>query len=301
MNALWAAAAGGGAAWALGIALLRPGCDLLARWGMARPNYAGRRIPTGAGALVAGLAVVAGVLSGRLFPHHFPLDFSPHPFAPGHSLPATNGACLLAIAWFALLGLADDLWGDRSVGGLRGHFRRLLTQGRWTSGTVKAVGGAAGAVAISSLIAPSWPERLPAALVIALGANALNLLDTRPGRVTALYLFGWAMLESAAFACGRRWLPAAPALLAGSALAFLPLDRGRRAMLGDAGSNALGAALGTLAAGLGNACATAVLAVALLWLHWRSECGSLNAAIARRAWASRLDAWLQGPDPQLRG
>ncbi|MGH3093334.1 MAG: hypothetical protein ACRDOG_13555, partial [Gaiellaceae bacterium] len=66
------------------------------------------------------------------------------------------------------------------------------------------------------------------ALLVALAANALNQLDTKPGRALKAYL------------------AAAPALRAplGLAVLLLPYDLRERLMLGDAGSNALGAVLG---------------------------------------------------------
>ncbi|MFO1534026.1 MAG: PLP-dependent transferase, partial [Thermoplasmatota archaeon] len=42
-------------------------------------------------------------------------------------------------------------WGDRSVGGLRGHFR-ALARGQLTTGAVKALGGGAAAVAIAAAL-----------------------------------------------------------------------------------------------------------------------------------------------------
>ena len=63
---------------------------------------------------------------------------------------------------------------------------------------------------------------------MALSANFLNQLDTRPGR------------------CLKAYLVAAVPLRAplGRAVLLLPYDLAERTMLGDAGSNALGAMLG---------------------------------------------------------
>jgi len=66
------------------------------------------------------------------------------------------------------------------------------------------------------------------ALLVSLAANALNQLDTRPGRALKTYI---------AFAIPLRAPLAAAVLMA-------PYDLRDMSMLGDAGSNALGALLG---------------------------------------------------------
>jgi hypothetical protein len=114
--------------------------------------------------------------------------------------------------------------------------------------------------------------------LIAGGANLLNLFDLRPGRAIKVAALSAGMIAAGGtlappvLAPGRddaasvperlvpgrlvpeRLVPgrlaglAAVAAPAGAALALLPEDLGERAMLGDAGANALGAALGAAAA-----------------------------------------------------
>jgi hypothetical protein len=119
-----------------------------------------------------------------------------------------------AVAAVAALGLADDLWSGPERG-----FRRHLRSGR-TTGVLKLVG-----IPLVGLIAT---RKVSGALLVGLAANAVNQLDTRPGRALKAYLLG-------ALALG------APA---GSAVLLLPYDLREKAMLGDSGSNALGAMLG---------------------------------------------------------
>ncbi|MEO6712847.1 MAG: hypothetical protein ABIM89_05380, partial [Mycobacteriales bacterium] len=76
-------------------------------------------------------------------------------------------------------------------------------------------------------------------LLIAGTANLANLLDLRPGRaakVTAVGLLAVA-LTTRVGAVPLAWC-------AGVAAGVLPIDLRERAMLGDAGANAVGAALG---------------------------------------------------------
>ena len=70
------------------------------------------------------------------------------------------------------------------------------------------------------------------ALLVGLAANAVNQLDTRPGR--ALKAFG----------IGSLLLGGVPKRAVAVAVLLAPYDLREMAMLGDAGSNALGAVLG---------------------------------------------------------
>jgi hypothetical protein len=119
-----------------------------------------------------------------------------------------------AVAAVAAIGLADDLWSGPERG-FRTHLRS-----RRTTGILKLV-----AIPLVGLLAT---RRLSGALLVALAANFLNQLDTRPGRALKAYLAGAAVVN-------------APL---GVAVVLLPYDLRERTMLGDAGSNALGAMLG---------------------------------------------------------
>jgi hypothetical protein len=119
-----------------------------------------------------------------------------------------------AAAAISALGLADDLWSGPERG-----FLAHLRSGR-TTGVLKLLGiPAVGFLAT---------RRLSGALLVGLGANALNQLDTRPGRALKAYLIAAAVVD-------------APL---GIAVLLLPYDLREMAMLGDAGSNALGGLLG---------------------------------------------------------
>jgi len=77
-------------------------------------------------------------------------------------------------------------------------------------------------------------------VLIAISANTLNLLDVRPSR--ALKGF-WALsLVGLLVSGGEGWWSLLP-LLAGT-VAYAPADFRRQAMMGDAGSNPLGACFG---------------------------------------------------------
>jgi len=118
------------------------------------------------------------------------------------------------VAPVVAIGLADDLLAGPERG-FAGHLRA----GR-TTGVLKLVG-----IPLVGLLAT---RRLSGALLVGLAANALNQLDTRPGR--ALKAYALAALPARA--------PLLPAVL------IAPYDLREMAMLGDSGSNALGALLG---------------------------------------------------------
>jgi hypothetical protein len=119
-----------------------------------------------------------------------------------------------AVAAVSAVGLADDLWSGPERG-FRAHLRRGPT-----TGVLKLIG-----IPLIGLLAT---RRVSGALLVGLAANVLNQLDTRPGRALKAYLAAALPLD-------------APV---GIAVLLLPYDLREMAMLGDAGSNALGALLG---------------------------------------------------------
>lgn len=194
---------------------------------------------------------------------------------------------IAAAAGFFVLGLADDLVGDRRSKGIGGHLRALL-EGTVTTGAVKAVGG----LILAGLIGLWWEESLALAildgLVIALAANFLNLLDLRPGRACKGFLL---LLIPLYAATGSVELRQTSAALAGATLAWLPADLREKGMLGDSGANMLGAVWGagavlTLAPG-----GRIVLGFVLAVLTAASERWSFTRAIERTPplrWLDRL-------------
>jgi hypothetical protein len=118
------------------------------------------------------------------------------------------------VAPVAAIGFADDLLAGPERG-FAGHLRA----GR-TTGVLKLIG--------IPLVGLLTTRRLSGALLVGLGANALNQLDTKPGRALKAYALAALPLRA----------PLLPAVL------IAPYDLREMAMLGDSGSNALGALLG---------------------------------------------------------
>jgi Glycosyl transferase family 2 len=166
-----------------------------------------------------------------------------------------------AVAAISAIGLADDLWSGPERG-----FRAHLQRGR-TTGVLKLVG-----IPLLGLLAT---RRVSGALLVGLAANVLNQLDTRPGRALKAYLAAALPLD-------------APV---GIAVLVLPYDLREMAMLGDAGSNALGALLGLNSVkrftGRGQWVAIGALA-GLTLLGERTSIGAWIERTPGLAWLDRL-------------
>lgn len=246
---------------------------LTARYDLRRPNFRGERIPA-----MAGLAFVLGGV--WVYAYEWRSNtFDPKPAA----------AYLIVVLGFGALGLLDDLGGDRSAGGFRGHFRALF-RGQLTTGAAKALGGGVVSLTAGFLLAyPSIWQWLPAAALIALSANSLNLLDLRPGRC----LFGF-LVGAAAIILTLLWHHTAGLglllyIAVAVALILYPLDAGGRVMLGDTGSNAFGAVLGVAGALYFSPFWQAVLILLLLFFQVWCERHSLSQTIDAHPFLRRLD------------
>ena len=227
-SAVVAACAVAGAVAALGLRALRerpPGGN--ARWD--RTNHAGRTVT-----LLEGPAYAVGAASGAAL-----LGAGPGP--------------VLAASAAAGLGALDDLTGDSSSKGLKGHLG-ALARGHVTTGAVKILGLAVTGLVSAALIdrqprrearrdasagAPAVVDTLVGGAVVAGSANLLNLLDLRPGRALKATI-GLGVLLSTS----RRSGPAAGAAV-GAAAGLLRPDLAGESMLGDTGANSAGALLGT--------------------------------------------------------
>jgi UDP-GlcNAc:undecaprenyl-phosphate GlcNAc-1-phosphate transferase len=195
---------------------------------------------------------------------------------------ATRPRVALAAAGLgaAAFGCYDDLAGSGDRRGFRGHLG-ALARGEVTSGAVKIGGiGAAGLAAAALLGGPAVDVVINTGLTAG-GANLLNLFDLRPGRAIKVALAGSAALVAGTRGTSGGTASRCAAAPAGAALALLPEDLGERAMLGDAGANALGAMLGAAAAAsLSRPARVAVLA-GIAGLTAASEVVSFTKVIER--------------------
>jgi hypothetical protein len=170
------------------------------------------------------------------------------------------GAVEPLVAPVAAIGLADDLLSGPERGAAA-HLRA----GR-TTGVLKLVG-----IPLFGLLAT---RSVRGGLLVGLAANAINQLDTMPGRAVKAYLLAALPLRA----------PLLPAVI------LAPYDLREMAMLGDSGSNALGALLGLSSVkrftGQGQLLALGALAA----LNLLGELTSIGRAIERTPVLRDLDA-----------
>jgi UDP-GlcNAc:undecaprenyl-phosphate GlcNAc-1-phosphate transferase len=254
------------------VAFLRVGApDVLASPVLARDNYRGHRLATGAGILV-----VLGVLvveAGRAVLGALGLGDEP-------GLTVDRSLVLFAVFGFGLLGFVDDVLGDGTTRGFRGHVG-AIAGGRITTGLLKLFGGAGVAVVLVATPGFASGRRLIVdAVLIALAANLGNLLDRAPGRTLKAALIAYVPL-ALVLGTGPAGVAIAPAM--GAAFALLPDDLGERVMLGDTGANVVGAVLG-LGVVLGRGQATRITAlVVVIVLTVLAEVVSFSKIIDRVA------------------
>jgi UDP-GlcNAc:undecaprenyl-phosphate/decaprenyl-phosphate GlcNAc-1-phosphate transferase len=253
--------------------LLRP---TLAGPVFSRSNYRQQPIATAGGICIIGSVLIVESLRALTGVAGWGKEF----LSDQHSV--------LTLAFgFGLLGLIDDLGAEGAARGFRGHLR-ALKNGSLTTGGLKLVGGGLLAVTIASVSTNRTGGYrvgtvLLDALTIALAANLANLFDRAPGRTTKVstlvflvLVFGVAALGSASVGLAAL---TGSAVVIGAALGLLPEELREHVMLGDTGSNVIGAVVGfgfTLAASVPT---RAIAAIVLILLNVSSELFSFSRVI----------------------
>jgi UDP-GlcNAc:undecaprenyl-phosphate GlcNAc-1-phosphate transferase len=271
------------------VQFLRVGAaQMLASPVLAKRNYADRLVPTSGGILIV-LAVLV-IEAGRAILGSLGVGGAP-------DLTIERSLVLFAVFGFGLLGLVDDLLGDGTTRGFKGHITALL-HGRITTGFLKLFGGAGVAVVLVATPGFATGRRLLVdAVLIALAANLGNLLDRAPGRTIKAALIAYLPL---AIVLGDGAVAVAIAPAMGAAFGLLGDDLRERLMLGDAGANVIGAVLG-LGVVLGRGGVTRTTALVLLIVaNVAAELVSFSSIIDRvppLRWLDRLGRRTDGPDP----
>ncbi len=218
---------------AISLFLVPAGARGLRDAGLVRENYRGALLAFPLGAVLATAALVA------LAPLAF-LDDR----ADLDLLEPELRRWLPYLLGIAFLGFLDDALGRGEQAaaprGWRGHWAALRA-GSLSTGAIKAIGALAlAAYVVSGRGLEDWRYIADVALLI-LATNLGNLLDLRPGRAEkALALLGIGL-------CLGAWTLAPLELLgifAGPVLVGAWLTLGEKAMLGDTGSNLIGAIAG---------------------------------------------------------
>jgi UDP-GlcNAc:undecaprenyl-phosphate/decaprenyl-phosphate GlcNAc-1-phosphate transferase len=273
--------------------------------GLRRENYRGVLLPFPLGFLIVPCGLIALVVCAPL-----------EELGDVDVLRPGTAVVLLYGAGVALLGLIDDILphgasvvssaedARRSLGqarnrprttaggtagprGWRGHGRAVLA-GAFSTGALKAAGSLGLAFFVLAGRYDQAGRYLLAVAVVVLATNLFNLIDLRPGRSTKAFVLLGAGLTVGTL--DARPL-AALGLLAFPAVALGLYDLREQAMLGDAGSNLLGALGGlwiVLSLGaLGQLLALAVILLATVYGEFRS----LGALIERTPVLRQLDSF----------
>jgi UDP-GlcNAc:undecaprenyl-phosphate GlcNAc-1-phosphate transferase len=201
--------------------------------GLARENYRGRLTAFPSGAVLIACSLVAlvplAVLDDRA-----DLDL----------LDPDLRRWAVYVLGVALLGLLDDSLGRgveaAAPRGWRGHLRALVS-GRFSTGAIKAVGALALAAYATAGRGREDFDYIADLALLLLATNLFNLLDLRPGRVEKAFVLLLAGL------CIGAWTAHPLELLGvfiGPVLVGAAFTLREQAMLGDTGSNLVGALAG---------------------------------------------------------
>jgi len=247
----------------------------MASQGLVRENYRGVEVAFPAGAVFVLSGLVALVVLAPLYS-----------FVDTDVFPAGMFSVVIYVTGVAFLGLFDDLvGGGRAPRGWRGHFG-ALGAGRVSSGVLKAVGTLGLALTVMAEPDADAGKYLLAVAVLVLATNVFNLLDLRPGRsIKVLALLGLG-LTLGSMDLDPFW---SLTLFVGPLLVLLPLDLRETGMLGDTGSNAIGAIAGLWLVFTLSTLGQAIAAGLLLLITVYGEFRSISELIERTPGLRQLD------------
>ena len=145
--------------------------DMLINGDVLCENYKGEKIPNGMGIVfIFSQVITIGIIQITL---GFKDDF--------------HFIYLLGFVFVGLIGLLDDLIGEKAIKGLKGHIKSFF-EGRLTTGGIKAFLGLFIALLVSSYISSSFTDLVLNSLIIGLFTNLINLFDLRPGRAIKVFI-----------------------------------------------------------------------------------------------------------------
>jgi UDP-GlcNAc:undecaprenyl-phosphate GlcNAc-1-phosphate transferase len=277
---------------ALAAVALGPWLRDMVRTGLARTNYRDRTVAFPAGAVLVACSLLAlaplAVLDDRA-----DLDL----------LDPELRRWMVYVLGVALLGLLDDALGrgpaPDAPRGWRGHAEAVLA-GRFSTGAIKAAGALALAAYAVSGRGREGLDYVADLGLLLLTTNLFNLLDLRPGRVEKAFALLLAGL------CLGAWTGQPLELMGifiGPVLVGAAFTLRERAMLGDTGSNLVGALAGiSLLVTLGDdgrLIALAIVAGLTLYGEFRSISETIGRVPPLR-WLDSLGRLREAPETSSR-
>lgn len=256
-----------------GIILLKANVRLLKEKNFLKENFKGKKIPMTAGVIFP-LSLFVSILPLLIIfeDYNYLFKFS------------------LIILGFSFLGLLDDFMGDSKGKGFKGHIYNLIFYKKITTGFIKAFYGVILAFVVTVFYQGLYDNFFLVALntlIIALSANAINLLDLRPGRAGKAFI----IVSFISIFASNLWeyLHKIPVLI--PLLIYLPGDLKSDYMLGDAGSNSLGGFLGSYIAFFYDYEFKIIILLLLVFFHVVAEFVSISEVIGKTPGLSHLDKW----------
>ncbi len=182
---------------------------------------------------------------------------------------------LFALTLMGMVGLLDDLIGDKNVKGFKGHIKSFF-KGTLTTGGIKAGIGFFVALFISIMISQNLVDIVINTLLISLFTNLTNLFDLRPGRTIKVFiLLSLIMLFTGNIGEYNFILYSFYGIL----VIYFPLDLKAKAMMGDVGSNVLGITLGVYCAFTHGLIGKSIYLFILIVIHIMAEKISFSKVI----------------------
>lgn len=256
-------------AYSLTRLLLYPIMDMLSQGGATRKNYLNKQIPIG-----MGIVIWLGLMSACFFYYLF-----------------TDTSLINIYAFFFLItvtlfaGFIDDLLGNHSIKGLRGHFKVLLKDFKLTTGAFKAITITLACLVFTLSISKNILFLILNVLILILTTNSFNLLDLRPGRAIKFFIITSVLLLMLFPFKYHSFLLFSLA----SIIAYLPLDFKGKIMLGDAGANLLGILIGISIIINFSLIVKIIILMFLVFLHIYAEKRSLSSLIEQISWLRFID------------
>lgn len=225
--------AGVALSFAVAALLAGPWLKDMAATGLSRTNFRDRVVAFPAGAVLVACSLIA------LAPLAF-LDDR----ADLDLLDPETRRWAVYVLGVALLGLLDDALGrghaDDTHRGWRGHARAVMG-GRFSTGAIKAVGALALAAYAASGRGQEGLDYVGDLALLLLATNLFNLLDLRPGRAEKVFV---ALLAGLCIGGSTLEPVELTGVFLGPILVVGYFTLRERAMLGDTGSNLIGALAG---------------------------------------------------------
>ncbi|MGL5717007.1 MAG: glycosyl transferase [Paraclostridium sp.] len=235
-----------------------------------RPNYKKDMIPVSMGLVFLPMIVINGIILAFFTNEYKDLLYL--------------FMYMFGLIAMCLVGMLDDIIGNRDVSGLKGHFKSLL-KGNLTTGGFKALFGGFVGLIISIAISKNIIDICINTLIIALSTNLMNLLDLRPGRAIKVHLLISAIIFLTIIGYPKGLL----LLLVPSVIVYFSHDLKAKAMMGDTGSNVLGISIGILIA-MGYGINIRIFwLVFLVFIHILTEKYSLTKIIEKNKFLNFID------------